>query len=59
MERVTSNELWSLKQDLKQKGSNRLQDEELMSAMREQVTTANVSDSVMLHLTDTSLTITN
>lgn len=34
-----SSELWSLKQELKQKGSHsRLQDEELMSAMREQVT---------------------
>uniref|UniRef100_H3DPN2 Si:ch211-235m3.5 n=1 Tax=Tetraodon nigroviridis TaxID=99883 RepID=H3DPN2_TETNG len=38
VERAMSNELQALKQELQQKGShNRLQDEELISAMREQV----------------------
>lgn len=40
VERVMSSELQALKQELQQKGSNnRPQDEELISAMREQVTT--------------------
>lgn len=38
VERAMSSELQALKQELQQKGSlNRLQDEELISAMREQV----------------------
>ena len=41
VERAMSSELQALKQELQQKGShNREQDEELISAMREQVTTA-------------------
>ena len=40
VERAVSSELQALKHELHQKGSNRPQDEELISAMREQVTTA-------------------
>lgn len=44
MERAMSSELQALKQELQQKGSvNRPQDEELISAMREQVTNSTVS----------------
>lgn len=43
MERAMSSELQALKQELQQKGSvNRPQDEELISAMREQVTNSTV-----------------
>lgn len=43
VERAMSMELQALKQELQQKGShNRLQDEELISAMKEQVTTSNM-----------------
>lgn len=44
VERAMSSELQALKQELQQKGSiNRPQDEELISAMREQVTNSTVS----------------
>lgn len=43
VERAMSSELQALKQELQQKGSvNRPQDEELISAMREQVTNSTV-----------------
>lgn len=46
VERVMSNELQALKQELQRNGSyNRLQDEELISAMREQVNNIHTSSS--------------
>lgn len=46
VERAMSNELQALKQELQRNGSyNRLQDEELISAMREQVNKINKSSA--------------
>lgn len=51
VERAMSSELQALKQELQQKGShNRPQDEELISAMREQVTTTHKTHTLYMYL---------